>query len=68
MTPSSSAARCQRLCVAARAAGAGAVSARNCSTAPTTAAASLSEPVSVSSVMRGLRGWRSPFLRHRSGL
>jgi len=43
-------------------AGAGAVSARNCSTAATTAAASVADAVSVSSRMLGLGGLRSPFL------
>jgi ornithine cyclodeaminase/alanine dehydrogenase-like protein (mu-crystallin family) len=48
--------------VLAAGAGAGAVSARNCSTAATTAAASVSEAASVTSRMFGLGGLRSPFL------
>jgi len=48
--------------VGAAEAGAGAVSARNCSTAATTAAASVSDPVSVSRRIFGRGGLRSPFL------
>jgi len=61
-TPSWRAARCQRLCVLDSGEGAGAVSARNCSTAATTAAASLSEAGCVSNRISGLGGRRSPFL------
>jgi alanine dehydrogenase len=61
-TPSRSAARCQRLCVEVAGAGAGAVSARNCSTAATTAAASVSDAASVTRRMFGRGGRRSPFL------
>jgi hypothetical protein len=61
-TPSSRAARCHRLCVLGPGEGAGAVSSRNCSTAATTAAASVSEAGSVTSRMLGLGGLRSPFL------
>jgi len=61
-TPSSSAARCQWLCVLGSGAGAGAVSARNCSTAATTAAASVSDAASVSNRIVGRGGLRSPFL------
>src|SRR5215208_1444350 len=62
-TPSKSAARCQRLAAgAASGEGAGEVSARNCSTAATTAAASPSEAASVSKRILGRGGRRSPFL------
>jgi hypothetical protein len=61
-TPSRNAARCHGL-GSARARGvAGAVSARNRSSAATTAAASLAEAGSVSSSIFGLGGRRSPFL------
>jgi alanine dehydrogenase len=61
-TPPSRAARCQRLWVLGSGAGAGAVSARNCSTAATTAAASVSDAAVVTRRISGLGGRRSPFL------
>jgi len=57
--PSRSAAACHGLIFGALEAGAGAVSARNCSSAATIAAASVSEAGETISI-RGLRGLRLP--------
>ena len=59
--PSSSAARAHGLSVGPAVAGTGAVSARNCSTAATTAVASVSDPAAESSSIRGRGGLRAPF-------
>jgi hypothetical protein len=59
--PSSSAARCQGLGAGPLAEGDGAVSAMNCSSAATIAAASLSLAPPVSISIRGRGGRRSPF-------
>jgi hypothetical protein len=60
--PSSSAARCHSLAGGLAVPGAGAVSARNCSTAATIAAASDSEATGETSSIRGLGGRRLPLV------